>query len=273
MKGVILAGGYGIRLHPVTLVTNKHLLPVYDKPVIYYAIEKLVSAGIEHIMIVTPLECQNHFVRLLGSGQNFISPKTGKRIQIVYGIQDKPSGVADGLHIAKEYVGNDCCILYLGDNLIEDDLSEHIENFKSGALVFLKEVKDPERFGIATIDKNNSIIEIEEKPKNPKSNLAVTGIYLYDNTVFQKMIGQPKSKRGEYEITYINNKYIEEGGLRAVNLEKNWFDIGTMDSLLEAGKFMQNKKKISSKVKSLSIFFPCYNDKGTIATLVFDAKK
>jgi len=273
MKGIILAGGSGTRLAPFTHITNKHLLPIYDKPVIYYAVEKLVSSGIDHIMIVTPPEYQHHFVQIVGSGQNFISPKTGKRIQIVYGIQDKPSGIADGLYIAKEYIGNDNCALYLGDNIIEDDISEHIERFTNGALVFLKEVKDPERFGVATLDENNNIIEIEEKPKNPKSNKAVTGIYLYDNTVFKKMIGQQKSGRGEYEITDINNKYVEEGALRAVNLEKNWFDIGTMDSLLEAGKFMQQKKTLSSKVTSLSVFFPCYNDKGTIATMVLEAKK
>lgn len=273
MKGVILAGGSGTRLAPFTHITNKHLLPIYDKPVIFYAIEKLVSAGIEHIMIVTPPEYQHHFVELVGSGQNFISPKTGKRIQIVYGIQDKPSGIADGLYIAKEYVGNDNCVLYLGDNIIEDDITEQVRNFKGGALVFLKEVKDPERFGVATIDDGNNIIEIEEKPKNPKSNKAVTGIYLYDNTVFEKMVGQPKSARGEYEITYLNNKYIQEGTLRAVTLEKNWFDIGTMDSLLEAGKFMQHKKKLQSRVTALSIVLVCMNDKGTIATMVLDARK
>ncbi|MBI2045841.1 MAG: glycosyltransferase [Parcubacteria group bacterium] len=273
MKGVILAGGSGTRLAPFTHITNKHLLPIYDKPVIFYAIEKLVSAGIDHIMIVTPPEYQHHFVQLVGSGQNFISPKTGKRIQIVYGIQDKPSGIADGLHIAKEYVGNDNCVLYLGDNIFEDDISEYVENFKKGALVFLKEVNDPERFGVATIDGSNNIIEIEEKPKNPKSNKAVTGVYLYDNTVFEKMLGQQKSGRGEYEITHINNKYIEDGALQAIILEKNWFDIGTTDSLLEAGKFMQYKKQISARVPSLSIVFPCFNDKGTIATMIVEAKK
>ena len=273
IKGVILAGGSGTRLAPFTHITNKHLLPIYDKPVIFYAVEKLVSAGIDRIMIVTPPEYQNHFVQIVGSGQNFISPKTGKRIQIVYGIQDKPSGIANGLHIAKEYVGDDNCVLYLGDNIIEDDISEHVENFKSGALVFLKDVKDPERFGVAVLDKKNNIVEIEEKPKNPKSNKAVTGIYLYDHTVFEKMIDQPKSGRGEYEITYINNKYIEEGALRAVALEKNWFDIGTMDSLLEAGKFMQHKKQMSARVPSLSIIFPCFNDKGTIATMIVEARK
>ena len=241
MKGVILAGGEGTRLRPLTLVTNKHLLPVYNKPVIYYAIEKFVEAGIDRIMIVTSPRQIEDFVNLLGSGQNFISKKTGKQIQIVYGVQNRPSGIADGLYIAKDYVGQDDCVLYLGDNIFEDDLSAHIQNFKGGALVFLKEVKDPQRFGVATIDKDGRVLEIEEKPAAPKSNLAVTGVYVYDNTVFDKMVDQPTSERGEYEITYVNNKYVEAGTLRAVNLKKDWFDIGSIDALLEANNFMQKK--------------------------------
>lgn len=249
MKGVILAGGFGKRLYPVTKVTNKHLLPVYNKPIIYYAIEKLVEAEIDRIMIVTSPHHINDFVNLLGSGQDFISKKhPGKQIQIVYGIQNEPSGVAQGLYIAKDYVGNDNCVLYLGDNIFEDNVSDYIKNFSGeGAVVFLKEVKDPERFGIATIDENYNVLEIEEKPKNPKSNLAVTGLYIYDNTVFDKMIGQPKSERGEYEITYINNLYIKEGKLKAVLLQKEWFDAGTFDSLLEASNFMKRKNEEKNK--------------------------
>lgn len=243
MKGVILAGGHGTRLHPVTIVTNKHLLPVYDKPVIYYAVEKLVSAGIDRIMLVTSPHHMEDFINLLGSGQNFISNNSGKQIQIVYGIQNEASGIAEGLYIAQDYVGRESCLLYLGDNIIEDDLSEHVNNFKGGATVFLKEVKNPQRFGVATIGGSGKILNIEEKPQNPKSNLAVTGVYLYDNTVFQKMIGVPKSVRGEYEITDINNKYIKEGTLRSILLKKDWFDIGTLDSLLEASNFMKNKIK------------------------------
>ncbi|MBX4200295.1 NTP transferase domain-containing protein [Candidatus Parcubacteria bacterium] len=247
MKGVILAGGKGTRLYPLTRVTNKHLLPVYDKPIIYYSIEKLVSAGIDRIMIVTAPEHLDNYVQLLGSGENFISPDTNKQIQIVYGIQNEASGIAYGLYIAREYVGHDNCVLYLGDNIIEDNLTEHIRNFRHGATVFLKKVPDPERFGVATIDKNNSVKEIIEKPKNPKSDLAVVGVYLYDNTVFEKMVGQPASKRGEKEITYINNKYIKEGGLHAVTLEKEWFDIGTFDSLAAATNFMMDKFKNEKK--------------------------
>lgn len=247
MKGVILAGGFATRLNPVTKATNKHLLPVYNKPVIYYGIEKLVEAGIDKIMIVTSPQHVEGFVNLLGSGQDFISKKTGKQIQIVYGIQNEPSGIAEGLWIAKDYVGDDNCILYLGDNIFEDDISEYVKQFQDGALVFLKKVEDPRRFGIATIDENNNVLQIEEKPQNPKSNLVVTGLYIYDNTVFDKMIGQPKSERGEYEITYINNLYIQEGRLKAVSLKKEWFDIGTFESLLTASEFYEDKNTKNEK--------------------------
>lgn len=242
MKGVILAGGFATRLRPITKVTNKHLLPVYKKPMIYYAIEKLVEAEIDRIIIVTSPQHINDFVNLLGSGQDFISRRTGKQIQIIYGIQNKPSGIAQGLWIAKDYIGNNNCVLYLGDNIFEDDVSEYIKNFKGeGATVFLKEVKDPERFGIAQVDENNNVLGIEEKPKNPESNLAVTGLYIYDNTVFDKMVGQPKSARGEYEITYVNNLYIKERKMKAVLLKKQWFDAGTFDSLLKVANFMRKK--------------------------------
>lgn len=241
MKGVILAGGKATRMYPLTLVTNKHLLPIYNKPVIYYGIEKLVEAGIDKIMIVTSPHHLNNFVDLLGSGQNFKSKNTGKQIQIVYGIQNEPGGLAQGLCIAKEYVGIDPCVLYLGDNIIEDDITNHIREFKGGALVFLKETDEPERFGIATTDKNGNVLRIEEKPKKSKSDLAVTGVYIYDNSVFKKMVNQKPSERGEYEITYVNNKYIEENNLRFVFLKKEWFDIGTVDSLLRASNYMKEK--------------------------------
>ncbi len=241
MKGVILAGGNATRLHPLTLVTNKHLLPLYNKPVIYYPIQKLVDAGIDRIMIVTSPHHVDGFVNLLGSGQNFLSKKTGKQIQIVYGIQNKPGGIAEGLCIATDYIDTDSCILHLGDNIIEDDLTPHVENFTSGAKIFLKEVKDPERFGVATVNNEMKVTEIIEKPKDPKSNLAVTGVYIYDNSVFAKMKNQPFSERGEREITYVNNKYLEEGTLLAETLKERWFDVGTFDSLLEAGNYMKSK--------------------------------
>jgi glucose-1-phosphate thymidylyltransferase len=244
MKAVILAGGSGTRLQPLTLVTNKHLLPVYDKPVIYYAVEKLVHAGIDKIMIVTAPHCIDSFVKLLGSGQRFVPKKSGaKQIQIVYGIQNEPNGIAYGLYIAKEYIGNDNCILYLGDNIIMDDIAPAIENFKGGASIFLKRVQNPKRFGIATVNSKGNVVSIEEKPKKPKSDLAVVGLYMYDSSVFEKMIRQPKSARGEYEITYINNKYIEAGALQAHILKKEWFDIGTIESLHEAASFMKKRSR------------------------------
>lgn len=239
-KGIVLAGGFGTRLHPMTKVTNKHLLPVYDRPVIYYAIDKMVSAGIDKIMVVTNPGHVDDFVNILGSGPRWISIHTGKRIQIVYGIQEEPTGIADGLWIAREYVGNDDCMLYLGDNIIQDDLRPHVESFTGGATVFLKEVEDPQRFGIAELNADGHIIGVEEKPENPKSNLAVVGVYLYENAVFQKMVGLQPSDRGEYEITSVNSLYCKDGRLRGVKLEKPWFDIGTFDSLLKAGQHMKD---------------------------------
>jgi len=245
MKGVILAGGKATRLYPLTLVTNKHLLPIYNKPVIYYAVEKLVDAGVDKMMIITSPHHVDHFVQLLGSGQNFLSKKTGKQIQIVYGIQNEASGIADGLYMAKDYVGSDSCIVHLGDNLFEDDIKSYVKNFKSGAMIFLKGVKDAKRFGVATLGKNGKVTKITEKPEKPDTNLAVTGLYIYDNTVFGKMIGQQKSGRGEYEITDISNKYVEEGKMKSVVLKKSWFDIGTFDSLLKASTYYKklNEKK------------------------------
>ncbi len=241
MKGIILAGGSGTRLHPLTLAVNKHLLPVYNKPVIYHAVQTLVNAGIDRIMIVTSPQSIDHFVRLIGSGKDFISKRTGTQIQVVYGIQNVPSGIAYGLHIARDYIGDDSCALHLGDNIFEDDFSDIVKNFKSGATVFLKKVKDPERFGVASVDKRGRVKKITEKPKRPDSDLAVTGLYIYDNSVFAKLEGQTLSDRGELEITDVNNRYVKEGTLRALILKDAWFDIGTPDSLLAAAIHMHKK--------------------------------
>ncbi|MDP2593172.1 MAG: sugar phosphate nucleotidyltransferase [bacterium] len=241
MKAVIMAGGNGTRLYPLTAITNKHLLPLYNRPVIFHIIDKIVSAGIDRIMIVANPHSLNHFVQLLGSGKDFVSQKTGTQIQIIYGIQNAATGIAYGLHIARDYIGTDNLVFFLGDNIVEDDLLTHVENFKGGAKVFLKKVKDPRAFGVAEVDKHSRVICIEEKPDKPKSSLAVTGVYIYDNTVFQKLDGQKLSKRGELEITDLNNKYAQEGTLEAVMLKKPWFDIGTFDALLEASKYMKKK--------------------------------
>lgn len=244
MKAVILAGGSGTRLQPLTLVTNKHLLPVYNKPVIYYAIEKLVDAGIRKIMIVTSPHHIDSFVRLLGSGQHFV-PKTGtaKQIQIVYGIQNEPNGIGYGLFIAEDYIGNDNCVLFLGDNIILDDIAPAIRKFKKGATVFLKKVAHPKQFGVAVVNKRGKIISVEEKPAKPKSDLAITGLYIYDNTVFDKIRKAPVSARGEHEITSVNALYLEEGTLRSQMLKKEWFDIGTIDNLHRASRFMKKRSK------------------------------
>ena len=244
MKAVILAGGSGTRLHPLTLVTNKHLLPVFDKPVIYYAIEKLVDAGITKIMVVTSPHHIDAFVKLLGSGQHFV-PKTknARQIQIVYGIQNEPNGIAYGLFIAEDYIGDDDCVLFLGDNIITDDIAPAIKKFKKGATLFLKKVNDPERFGVATVNKRGKITSLEEKPKKPKSDLAATGLYIYDNTVFDKIRKVPASARGEHEITDVNKLYLEEGSLHFHMLRGEWFDIGTIESLHKASMFMKIRSK------------------------------
>ncbi|HEY4516842.1 MAG TPA: sugar nucleotidyltransferase [Candidatus Paceibacterota bacterium] len=244
MKAVILAGGSGTRLHPLTLVTNKHLLPVFNKPVIYYAIEKLVDAGIGKVMIVTSPAHIDSFVRLLGSGQHFVPTQSSARqIQIVYGIQNEPNGIAYGLYIAEDYIGDDDCVLFLGDNIITDDIAPAIKKFKQGATLFLKKVDDPERFGVAEVNKRGKITNLEEKPKKPRSNLAATGLYIYDNSVFDKIRKVQKSDRGEYEITEVNKLYLEEGTLRSHMLRGEWFDIGTIESLHEASRFMKKRAK------------------------------
>jgi glucose-1-phosphate thymidylyltransferase len=234
MKGVILAGGNGTRLYPLTKVTNKHLLPVYNKPMIYYPIERLVSAGIKDIIIVTGKENAGNFMNLLGSGKEF-----GARFH--YTLQDEAGGIAHALSLVQGFVKDDNITVILGDNIILDDISEHVSNFTSGARVFLKEVKDPQRFGVPEFDENQRIKRIEEKPKEPKSNYAVTGIYQYDNTVFDKISRLKPSARGELEITDVNNMYLEEGKLSHSFLKEPWLDAGTFESLLEASNILRER--------------------------------
>ena len=234
MKGVILAGGNGTRLYPLTKVTNKHLLPVYNKPMIYYPIERLVSAGIKDIIIVTGKENAGNFMNLLGSGKEF-------GVRFHYTLQDEAGGIAHALSLVKGFVNEDNITVILGDNIILDDISEHVSNFTSGARVFLKGVKDPQRFGVPEFDENQRIKRIEEKPKEPKSNYAVTGIYQYDNTVFDKISRLKPSARGELEITDVNNMYLEEGKLSHSFLKEPWLDAGTFESLLEASNILRER--------------------------------
>lgn len=233
MKGIILAGGEGNRLKPLTAVTNKHLLPIYNKPMIFYPLETLTKAGIRDILVITGPKYAGMFLQLLGSGEKF-----GCRLQ--FRVQEKAEGIAHALGLTKTYVGDDNCAVILGDNIFEDDVSDEIRNFKGqkGGKIFLKEMEDANRFGIAEL-KGKKVINIEEKPKHPKSNHAVTGLYLYDSSVFRIIAELSPSRRGEYEITDVNNAYIKRGELEAKVLKNRWTDAGTFESLYRANKIVR----------------------------------
>ena len=230
MKGVILAGGLGTRLYPLTKVTNKHLLPVYDKPMIYYPIQTLINAGIDDILIVTGGNNAGDFLRLLGNGKEF-----GLK-HINYTYQEGEGGIAEALGLAEFFAAREKICVVLGDNLIEKNIRKAVEAFqmqKAGAKILLKEVPDPQRFGVPEL-KGDQVVRIEEKPKEPKSRYAVIGIYLYDAMVFDMIKGLKPSQRGELEITDVNNRYIEKGTMTWDILEGWWTDAGTFESLLFA---------------------------------------
>lgn len=231
MKGVILAGGTGSRLYPLTKVTNKHLLPVYDKPMIYYPMETLINAGIKDIMIVSGRGHAGHFLELLGSGVDH-------GVHFTYEIQEKAGGIAQALSLAEDFVDGDSVAVILGDNIFQDNIKEDVANFNGGAKIFLKEVPDAHRFGVAEL-KGEKVIGIEEKPKEPKSNFAVTGIYIYDSEVFKAIKTLKPSGRGELEITDVNNYYISKGAMEYGILEGFWSDAGTFESLLRASILVQ----------------------------------
>jgi glucose-1-phosphate thymidylyltransferase len=227
MKGVILAGGLGTRLFPLTKITNKHLLPVYDRPMIYYPIEALVNAGIDDIMIVTGGRKSGDFLSLLGNGSDF-----GLK-HLNYTYQEGEGGIAEALGLCEHWSAGDRICVILGDNIIERNIRSAVESFraqKRGGKIMLKEVPDPERFGVATLA-GERVVRIVEKPKKPESNLAVIGIYLYDNRVFDVIKTLKPSDRGELEITDVNNWYIEDGSLTFEILEGWWTDAGTFKSL------------------------------------------
>jgi glucose-1-phosphate thymidylyltransferase len=234
MKGIVLAGGTGSRLFPLTKITNKHLLPIYDRPMIYYPIQTLVDAGIEDIMIVTGGRNSGDFLRLLANGKQF-----GLK-HIHYTYQEGEGGIADALSLAEHFAdGHKVCVI-LGDNIIEGSVREAADRFRaepSGARILLKEVHDAERFGVAEVS-GDRIVGIEEKPARPKSNYAVTGIYMYDATVFDKIKTLVPSGRGELEITDVNNAYIREGTMKFSYLDGWWTDAGTFDSLLRAANLV-----------------------------------
>lgn len=237
MKGIILAGGTGSRLFPCTKVTNKHLLPVYDRPMIYYPIQTLVQAGITEIMIVSGKGHAGHFLELLSSGHEFGA-------SFSYGVQEEPGGIAQALGLCEDFADEDKVVVILGDNILEDNISTAVTDFEAqekGAKIFLKEVEDPRSFGVAEID-GDSIISIEEKPQEPKSHYAVIGCYMFDNTVWEVLKTLKPSARGELEITDVNNHYVQKGQMTYEILSGWWGDGGeSFDSLLHAANLVAKK--------------------------------
>ena len=242
MKGVILAGGNGRRLDPLTSVTNKHLLAVYDKPMIYYPLQTLLEAGLKDILIVSGKDHAGGFLRLLGSGKSF-----GGRFS--YEVQEEAGGIAQALALAEEFADGDNVAVILGDNIYEDNFADDVKNFegKRGAHIFLKDVQDAQRFGVAELD-GEKVINIEEKPKNPKSRYAVTGLYLFDSDVFNVTRGLKPSGRGELEITDVNNHYIRQGTMRATIMKGEWTDAGTFESLYNANRIARNIAMVRNAV-------------------------
>jgi glucose-1-phosphate thymidylyltransferase len=239
IKGVILAGGLGKRLYPLTRISNKHLLPVFNKPMIYYPVQTLVDAGIRDILVVTGGHHAGEFLRLLGNGAAF-----GLK-HINYTYQEGEGGIAEALRLAEHFADNDRVVVMLGDNIIERDINGAVEEFRnqpSGARILIKKVQDPERFGVVQLG-GKKIVSIEEKPKRPKSDYIVTGIYMYDNKVFDIIKTLKPSRRGELEITDVNNAYLKRGELAYSILDGWWTDAGTFESLLKANNLVARKSE------------------------------
>ncbi len=245
MKGMVLAGGKGTRLYPLTKIINKNLLAVYDKPLIYYPILTLRDAGIRDILIVSGKGHAGQFLDLLGSGKDL-------GVNLSYELQDEPRGIAHGLGLAQDFANGESIAMILGDNIFEDNLQEMVSKFEQngqvGGAIAIKPVIDPQRFGVVEIDeKSGRIVSIEEKPTNPKSNLAGVGFYIYDNSVFERIKGLKPSARGELEITDVNSSYLQENKLSYHRIDGEWIDAGTFDSLLRANNFMATKGKFLFK--------------------------
>lgn len=236
MKGIILAGGNATRLRPLTKITSKQLLPVYDKPMIFYPIQTLVNAGITDILIIIAPDYAGQFLNLLGTGKDFGAKFT-------YEIQEEPRGLSDAFLIGENFIEDDSVAMILGDNIFEDDFSEYVKNFKEGAVVFAKEVHDPERYGVIEFDENKNVLSIVEKPKEPKSNYAMVGLYICDNDVSKIAKAVKPSPRGEIEITETINAYLQKKQLKVGLIKGMWEDAGTFDSLLRANNLLAAKAK------------------------------
>lgn len=235
MKGVILAGGLGTRLYPLTYATNKHLLPVFDRPMIYYPIQTLVNAGIREVIVVTGGPHAGHFLGVLRNGHEL------GLTHLEYAYQEAEGGIAQALELCEDFADGGSIGVILGDNTTDADIGPAVRTFEHGARLFLKQVPDPERFGVPVFDSDGRISCIEEKPKDPKSNYAVTGLYIYDNKVFDYIRTCTPSGRGELEITDVNNQYIGAGELDSVELQGFWSDAGTFESLYRTNRFWAEK--------------------------------
>jgi len=238
MKGIVLAGGRATRLRPLTKITSKQLLPVYDKPMIYYPIQTLIKGGIKDILVIVAPEYSGHFLHLLGSGKDM-------GVKFSFEIQEEPGGIAQAFIVGERFIGKDPVTLILGDNIFDYDFSESIKSFTTGAKIFAKEVSDPERFGVVEFDAQHKALSIEEKPKSPKSNYAVVGMYIYDNRVVDIAKNLKPSERGEVEITDVNKAYLEKGELEVDVIDGIWEDAGTFDSLLRVNNYWAEKAKAS----------------------------
>lgn len=244
MKGIILSGGLGTRLYPLTKVTSKQLLPVYDRPMIFYPLNTLLSAGIKEILIIVSPERAGDYLRILGSGKDF-------KAKFTYEIQDRPEGLPQAFTIGEQFIGRSSVALILGDNIFTDDFSEHIAKFESGAHIFAKKVPDPQRMGVVRFDKKMKPVEIIEKPKEFVSDYAIPGMYLYDNHVVDVAKNLTPSARGELEIVDVHRWYLERSELAVSVIDGDWIDAGTVESLYAAGKLMHDvSQRAKQKLKA-----------------------
>lgn len=236
MKGIILAGGKATRLRPLTKITSKQLLPVYNKPMIYYPIQTLAKAGIKDILIIVAPEYSGQFLNLLGSGSEM-------GVKLSYEVQDQPRGLADAFIVGEKFIGQDSVAMILGDNIFDHDFTDNVTSFKKGARIFAKKVSDPQRSGVVEFDKNLKAISIVEKPEHPKSDYAIVGFYIYDNKIVEYAKSLKPSVRGEIEIVDLHNKYLSKGELEVNVIEGMWEDAGTFDSLLRVNNIIAEKVK------------------------------